>query len=376
MLKFLIPVLGLVLASIWLPGAAHAIPADVMTAYRAYMAAIEADDLAGAVLHAEEAYQAGVRARIDSETLAALAENRAQLYSDLQDYTRAGPAWDETVDLLRRSGASGDAVMSPMYNAAVSYFVASRLTQANQRAEAYRAQFGGSEPDVRLFDILNIRAQSLWDAGRTRQAGAAAIEALDVLEQLGPSVTHSVMALAKVATVGRSLVRDTEGMAFYLTLSTEISDALGRADNEHEAMDAWVRYLRRNMTERQREALFERVMASALFDFEFEYPASEPIEDMELVGVEVQDATPYDRRPPRYPFDALDAGLEGTAMVQFDVSATGRPENIEVVFSVPHPVFGRASADAIRRWRYTPRTEDGQPVPRRGVQTTFEFAIQ
>lgn len=365
-----------VLAALGLCAAAHAIPPDVMNAYRAYMAAIEADDLDGAASHAEVAYQAGVSARIDSETLAALAENRAQIYTDISDHRRAAPAWDATVDALRRAGAGGDGLSSQMYQAAESYFMASQLTEARQRAETYLAHIGDAPPDARLYAIHNIRAQALWEAGRTRQAGAAAIEALDVLEQLGPSVTVGAMVLAKLAAIGRSLARDTHRTAFYLTLSTEISEVLGQADDEHYAMDAWVRYLRRNMNDCQREALFQRVRASALFDFEFEYPASEPPEDTELDGVEVQDAIPQDRRTARYPFDALQAGMEGTAMVRFDVSATGRPENVEVIFSIPHPVFGRAAAEAVRGWRYTPRTEDGQPVVLRGAQTTFEFVTQ
>ncbi|WP_371394663.1 energy transducer TonB [Glycocaulis abyssi] len=376
MLKFLIPVLGLVLAGMWLPGAAHAIPPSVMEPYRAYMAAIEADDLEAAAPHAEEAWQAGVAAGIDDETLAALAENRAQLYSDIEEHARAGAAWDATVEVLRRTGADGDALSSAMHNAALSYFMASRMTEARQRADAYLAEIGDAGPDAHLYTIHNIRAQSLWDAGRTRQAGAAAVEALDMLERIGPSVTQRTMALAKLAAVGRSLTRDTQSMAFYLTLSTEISEALGWADSQHEAMDAWLRYLRRNMTDREREDLFERVMASALFDFEFEYPESEPPEDDGLDGVEVQIALPQDRRPPSYPYDAMQAGAEGTAMVQFDVSATGRPENIEVIFSVPYSTFGRAAVNAVRRWRYTPRTEDGQPVAERGLQTMFEFTIQ
>lgn len=376
MLKFLIPVLGLVLAGVWLPGAANAIPPSVMEPYRAYMAAIEAEDLDAAAAHAEEAYQAGVRARIDADTLAALAENRAQIYFDLRDYARAGPAWDDLVDVVRRSGAPRDALTAPLYYSAHSYFMASNLPEAGRRADSYIANIGDAPPDDYLYVILTIRAQSLWTSGRTRQAGAAAIEALDVLEQLGPSVTIGTMALAKIAAVGRSLVRDIEGMAFYLTLSTEIGDALGQADDEHYAMDAWVRYLRRSMSDREREVLFQRVTASALFDFEFEYPASEPPEEAGLEGVEIQEAVPQDRRPPSYPIVPLEGGLEGTAMVRFDLSATGHPENVEVVFSIPHQAFGDAGVRAVRRWRYSPRLENGQPVPRAGLMTTFEFTLQ
>lgn len=44
------------IVSLVLAAHVHAIPPAVMEPYRAYMAAIEADDLAGAVRHAEEAY--------------------------------------------------------------------------------------------------------------------------------------------------------------------------------------------------------------------------------------------------------------------------------------------------------------------------------
>lgn len=85
-------VLTAVVAALGLSASAFAVPPDVMTAYRAYLVAIETDDFDGAAVHAEAAYTAGVAAQIDAETLAALAQNRAQTYSDLHDFTRAGPA--------------------------------------------------------------------------------------------------------------------------------------------------------------------------------------------------------------------------------------------------------------------------------------------
>lgn len=55
---------------------------------------------------------------------------------------------------------------------------------------------------------------------------------------------------------------------------------------------------------------------------------------------------------PRYPLEAQRAGIQGCAVLQFDVTARGFPEHIRIKLSRPYQEFGRASRKALRQWRF------------------------
>lgn len=57
---------------------------------------------------------------------------------------------------------------------------------------------------------------------------------------------------------------------------------------------------------------------------------------------------------PAYPAEAQKAGIQGCAILEFDVSAIGAPENIRVASSTPYPEFGDAARKALEQWRFAP----------------------
>ncbi|OOW83824.1 energy transducer TonB [Xanthomonas axonopodis pv. clitoriae] len=67
-------------------------------------------------------------------------------------------------------------------------------------------------------------------------------------------------------------------------------------------------------------------------------------------------------QPPRYPPDAVAAGLAGFVELQIAVSPTGTPEHIAIVRSTPAGVFDQTVLDAARHWRFTAALEDGKAV--------------
>lgn len=84
---------------------------------------------------------------------------------------------------------------------------------------------------------------------------------------------------------------------------------------------------------------------------------------------------PLVRIPPEYPERAAQRGVEGYAVVCFDVDADGKPFNVEVCGEDPPGYFGRAAVRAVERWKYKPKIENGQPVPRRGLQINLSFNL-
>ena len=78
---------------------------------------------------------------------------------------------------------------------------------------------------------------------------------------------------------------------------------------------------------------------------------------------------------PTYPPAALHAGIEGRAVLAFDVDATGTPANITVE-SATGPEFGQAGVEAIKSWRFRPAVLGGKAIEYRGFRQSFPFELR
>jgi protein TonB len=65
--------------------------------------------------------------------------------------------------------------------------------------------------------------------------------------------------------------------------------------------------------------------------------------------------------PPIYPQIAQVAKVEGTVILEATIDETGVVRNVTVLRSIP--LLDRAAIDAVSKWRYTPTTLNGVPVP-------------
>jgi protein TonB len=88
-----------------------------------------------------------------------------------------------------------------------------------------------------------------------------------------------------------------------------------------------------------------------------------------------RDALALVRVQPDYPARALRSGIEGWVQVQFSITTTGAVKDPIVVGADPENMFETAALNAIARWRYQPKVEDGVAVERVGVQTVIRFAL-
>lgn len=87
------------------------------------------------------------------------------------------------------------------------------------------------------------------------------------------------------------------------------------------------------------------------------------------------DALAIVRVLPRYPNRALSRGIEGWVLLEFTISAIGQAVDPIVVEAQPQGMFNRAAINAVRKWKYRPKTEDGRAVARPGVRQLISFAI-
>lgn len=96
------------------------------------------------------------------------------------------------------------------------------------------------------------------------------------------------------------------------------------------------------------------------------------------MGIAASDAdiVPIVRVNPQYPPRAADRGIEGWVIVEFTISAAGTVKDPVVLDAAPSSIFNRAALRAIRKWKYNPKTEDGQPVERPGVKVRLNFELE
>lgn len=81
------------------------------------------------------------------------------------------------------------------------------------------------------------------------------------------------------------------------------------------------------------------------------------------------------RVAPQYPASLATRGIDGFAIVQFDVSADGTVNNVRLV-EASHPAFAKPAISAAERFRYKARVVDGMPIATAGLSVRFRFAME
>ena len=77
--------------------------------------------------------------------------------------------------------------------------------------------------------------------------------------------------------------------------------------------------------------------------------------------------------PPTYPPLARQARIQGTVLLQAQISKTGDIENLQLVSG--HPMLAPAAIEAVKQWKYKPYLLNGEPVEvDTQVQVNFTLA--
>lgn len=88
-----------------------------------------------------------------------------------------------------------------------------------------------------------------------------------------------------------------------------------------------------------------------------------------------QRALPLYRVEPRYPINALKRRVEGYVIMQFTIDTAGRPKDIQVIEAKPKRVFEKEAVDALKKWKYQPKVEEGVSVEQFGQTARVEFKL-
>lgn len=80
------------------------------------------------------------------------------------------------------------------------------------------------------------------------------------------------------------------------------------------------------------------------------------------------DLLPLQRIPPQYPRDAARGGITGWVQLEVLVNADGTVRSAKVIDAKPRGIFEAAAVQAVMRWKFKPKIENGKPVEQRGAQ--------
>lgn len=103
-------------------------------------------------------------------------------------------------------------------------------------------------------------------------------------------------------------------------------------------------------------------------------PASPGTASATRAGASSEVLQSYPLPAPRYPRQAVDAGVSGKVVLLVDVRADGSVGNVVVKSAQPAGMFEDASVAAARQWRFTPKRVAGKAVASR-IQVPVNFEL-
>jgi protein TonB len=77
---------------------------------------------------------------------------------------------------------------------------------------------------------------------------------------------------------------------------------------------------------------------------------------------------------PRYPLRAQSRNIEGWVVIEFTITPTGTVIDAQVKQAKPEGIFDRAALNAIVKWKFKPKIDNGRPVAQRAIQR-MEFNV-
>ena len=89
-----------------------------------------------------------------------------------------------------------------------------------------------------------------------------------------------------------------------------------------------------------------------------------------------RDAVPLVRIDPDYPMRARQRGIEGWVVLEFTISKAGTVKDPVVIASHPGTIFNRSAVQAVRRWKYNPKIQEGAAVERPGVKVRLDYYME
>lgn len=104
-------------------------------------------------------------------------------------------------------------------------------------------------------------------------------------------------------------------------------------------------------------------------------PVSAGIGDPSSAMMRDGDATPIVRIEPKYPVQAARDGINGYVVMRFSIMEDGSVDEVEVIEAEPKRVFDKEAIRALKRWKYSPKIENGKAMKQPGQKVRLDFNL-
>lgn len=346
-------------------------PEPYLVEYRAYSAAVDAGDTAGAIEHGRAAWQAAEQALGDHRRTAILAYNYGRLIV-FTDTTKA-------LEPLERSLALAKAGIEnfPLREVSVYASYARFVANGKKRGDARRLRealtgvgIDVAPPNADLApmwlllatdDTVDERYEKALESGRMAEAA---------LRALNPDLVHPIANAIAIQGIARLVPypREPEDVlaahrhferAIVLFPPQEDIDSF---DPLFATIYAWDAAASAAMRTLGAETSDWHRGPHALFAYQ---------EDPDIVCGPID----WDREAPEYPMRALHRGYLGAVFLGFRIGDDLRVTDVRVLAEVPKATFGAAVLDAAKNWRAVKIPEDLDPRCANNLTTTVHFVL-
>ena len=104
-------------------------------------------------------------------------------------------------------------------------------------------------------------------------------------------------------------------------------------------------------------------------------PVSAGIGDPSSAMMRDGDATPIVRIEPKYPVQAARDGINGYVVMRFSIMEDGSVDEVEVIEAEPKRIFDKEAIRALKRWKYSPKIENGKAMKQPGIKVRLDFNL-
>lgn len=340
-------------------------PKEVLEPYKAYRAALEANDAKAALKHAKRAWEAAEETIGDSKTTGDLAQNYADIKSGEDVPKSQIKAMERAMDLASFYGEDANAIYLQRGVKLLQYHMTNGNNGKTSRLSDKLIDFAQQndlERSVFYAEVLTLKAGSIVKSRNGKRMVKFTNEALDVFSD--PSEIYQ-SAYPIFAHLYDGFGHEYEDEILEAALSYQkVMDYVGKLDYETHpivgrALGRWS-----HMRERLRKSgdLDEAREAGLCDCWPYDIERNETVK-------------PITRVPPIFPQRALRTSVSGYTIVQFDLDDEGNTINRKKIVSWPPGLYEKASLKSLETWKYSPRSEGETDADRTNLISTIRFDI-
>lgn len=342
-------------------------PPEVLKPYKSFKAAMKAGDEVKARKFAYQAWQKSEEVSGDSQLTADLAINYAMMKAPV---TKANTK-------LRESAFERSIDLAPQYGADTGVIYLERMSELMvflKQNRKPRGAFEVSKKIVKYAEKNNLTTSTFYPEALTYQAGfhartgdddnveKLATQALKAFENTNDGI-QTVQPIIATLYKGYGLEAQKKPVDAVLSYQKVMEALDGVQPDEHplaaKALGRWA-HMRSVIKEQGKldEAEAQGLCRCWPYDKE---------RSVEL--------TPIKRTPPKFPRRALDTGVSGFSIVEFDLDDKGKVVNPAILVSWPKGLYEKSSLDSLKGWQYAPRTEAETDIDRQDIVSTIRYQL-